>query len=115
MSSVRLLTVSHFSHQSSPLVGTPAEVRESGSTAGETPAHKGAWRYPDRMAEQSEFEFVFEPQDEGGHHVYAPDLPGLHTQGQDRRGDRERPGGSGPLCRGTAGRRTPGWLRHRPS
>ncbi len=30
-----------------------------------------------------EFEFVFEPQDEGGYHVYAPDLPGLHTQGQD--------------------------------
>jgi predicted RNase H-like HicB family nuclease len=43
----------------------------------------GYWRYPDRMAEQSEFEFVFEPQDEGGYHVYAPDLPGLHTQGED--------------------------------
>jgi predicted RNase H-like HicB family nuclease len=42
-----------------------------------------AWRYPERMAEQSEFEFVFEPQDEGGYHVYAPDLPGLHTQGED--------------------------------
>jgi predicted RNase H-like HicB family nuclease len=26
-------------------------------------------------------EFVFEPQDEGGYHVYAPELPGLHTQG----------------------------------
>jgi len=26
--------------------------------------------------------FVFEPQDEGGYHVYAPDLPGLHTQGE---------------------------------
>ena len=24
---------------------------------------------------------VFEPQDEGGYHVYAPDHPGLHTQG----------------------------------
>jgi predicted RNase H-like HicB family nuclease len=35
------------------------------------------------MVEQSEFEFVFEPQDEGGYHVYAPDLPGLHTQGED--------------------------------
>jgi antitoxin HicB len=35
------------------------------------------------MAEQSEFEFVFEPQDEGGYHVYAPDLPGLQTQGED--------------------------------
>jgi predicted RNase H-like HicB family nuclease len=33
------------------------------------------------MAIPQEFEFVFEPQDEGGYHVYAPDLPGLHTQG----------------------------------
>ena len=30
-----------------------------------------------------EIELVFEPQDEGGNHVYAPDLPGLHTQGDD--------------------------------
>lgn len=30
-----------------------------------------------------EIELVFEPQDEGGYHVYAPDLPGLHTQGDD--------------------------------
>lgn len=37
------------------------------------------------MPEQQdiEFEFVFAPQDEGGYHVYAPDLPGLHTQGED--------------------------------
>jgi predicted RNase H-like HicB family nuclease len=28
-----------------------------------------------------EIELVFAPQDEGGYHVYAPDLPGLHTQG----------------------------------
>jgi predicted RNase H-like HicB family nuclease len=33
------------------------------------------------MSSPSEVEFVFEPQDEGGYHVYAPDLPGLHTQG----------------------------------
>jgi predicted RNase H-like HicB family nuclease len=33
------------------------------------------------MAEPQEVEFVFEPQEEGGYHVYAPDLPGLHTQG----------------------------------
>jgi predicted RNase H-like HicB family nuclease len=26
-------------------------------------------------------QLVFEPEDEGGYHVYAPDLPGLHTQG----------------------------------
>ncbi len=33
------------------------------------------------MAQPAEIEFVFEPQEEGGYHVYAPDLPGLHTQG----------------------------------
>lgn len=33
------------------------------------------------MATASEIEFIFEPADEGGYHVYAPDLPGLHTQG----------------------------------
>jgi predicted RNase H-like HicB family nuclease len=30
-----------------------------------------------------EIELVFEPQDGGGYHVYALDLPGLHTQGDD--------------------------------
>lgn len=35
------------------------------------------------MAAPHEIEFVFEPQAEGGYHVYAPDLPGLHTQGDD--------------------------------
>jgi predicted RNase H-like HicB family nuclease len=30
-----------------------------------------------------EIELIFEPQEEGGYHVYAPDLPGLHTQGDD--------------------------------
>jgi len=29
-----------------------------------------------------EIELVFAPQEEGGYHVYAPDLPGLHTQGE---------------------------------
>jgi predicted RNase H-like HicB family nuclease len=33
------------------------------------------------MTERREVELVFAPQDEGGYHVYAPDLPGLHTQG----------------------------------
>jgi predicted RNase H-like HicB family nuclease len=33
------------------------------------------------MARADEIEFVFEPQGEGGYHVYAPDLPGLHAQG----------------------------------
>lgn len=31
---------------------------------------------------RNEIEFVFAPQEEGGYHVYAPDLPGLHTQGE---------------------------------
>lgn len=30
-----------------------------------------------------EIELGFEPQEEGGYHVYAPELPGLHTQGDD--------------------------------
>ena len=34
------------------------------------------------MADAREIELAFEPQ-EGGFHVYAPDLPGLHTQGDD--------------------------------
>jgi predicted RNase H-like HicB family nuclease len=28
-----------------------------------------------------EVEFVFEPREEGGYHVCAPELPGLHTAG----------------------------------
>ena len=35
------------------------------------------------MADRREIEFVFELQEEGGYYVYAPDLPGLHTQGED--------------------------------
>ena len=31
---------------------------------------------------RTESKFVFAPQEEGGYHVYAPDLPGLHTQGE---------------------------------
>jgi predicted RNase H-like HicB family nuclease len=34
------------------------------------------------MAAAKGVEFVFEPQDDGGYYVYAPDLPGLHTQGE---------------------------------
>ncbi len=33
------------------------------------------------MGSAREVEFVFEPQQEGGYHAYAPELPGLHTQG----------------------------------
>ncbi len=35
------------------------------------------------MSEAREIELVFEPLEEGGYHVYAPDLPGLHSQGED--------------------------------
>lgn len=35
------------------------------------------------MGQPSGVEFVFEPQPEGGYHVYSPDLPGLHTQGDN--------------------------------
>jgi predicted RNase H-like HicB family nuclease len=35
------------------------------------------------MSEAREIELVFEPLEEGGYHVYAPDLPGLHTPGED--------------------------------
>lgn len=35
------------------------------------------------MADVREIEFIFEPQEKGGYHVYAPELPGLHTQGDD--------------------------------
>lgn len=35
------------------------------------------------MSTHREVELVFAPQQEGGYHVYAPDLPGLHTQGDN--------------------------------
>jgi predicted RNase H-like HicB family nuclease len=41
----------------------------------------GRHAYPEYMAQPREIELIFAPQDEGGYHVYAPDLPGLHTQG----------------------------------
>jgi predicted RNase H-like HicB family nuclease len=37
--------------------------------------------YREHMDQPREIELVFAPQEEGGYHVYAPDLPGLHTQG----------------------------------
>jgi predicted RNase H-like HicB family nuclease len=45
----------------------PGALRSAGTLWGMEPAR--------------EVEFVFEPQQEGGYHVYAPELPGLHTQG----------------------------------
>jgi predicted RNase H-like HicB family nuclease len=41
----------------------------------------GTLSYTWSMSQPEEIEFVFEPQEEGGYYVYAPDLPGLHTQG----------------------------------
>lgn len=35
------------------------------------------------MESVGEVEFIFEPQQDGGYYVYAPELPGLHTQGDD--------------------------------
>jgi predicted RNase H-like HicB family nuclease len=35
------------------------------------------------MPELTEIELIFAPQEEGGYSVYAPELPGLHTQGED--------------------------------
>jgi predicted RNase H-like HicB family nuclease len=35
------------------------------------------------MAGALEFEFACEPQQEGVYYVYSPDLPGLHTRGED--------------------------------
>jgi len=35
------------------------------------------------MEPSRDVEFVFEPQVDGGYHAYAPELPGLHTQGDN--------------------------------
>jgi predicted RNase H-like HicB family nuclease len=35
------------------------------------------------MADAHEIKLVFELEDEGGYHVYAPEHLGLHTQGDD--------------------------------
>jgi predicted RNase H-like HicB family nuclease len=35
------------------------------------------------MSDSREIELIFEPLEEGGYRVYAPELPGLHTQGED--------------------------------
>lgn len=37
----------------------------------------------DRMEPAHDVEFVFEPEQEGGYHAYAPELPGLHTEGEN--------------------------------
>jgi predicted RNase H-like HicB family nuclease len=40
-----------------------------------------ALAYPESIDQPHEVELVFAPQQEGGYHVYAPDLPRFHTQG----------------------------------
>ena len=37
----------------------------------------------DRVGSSSDIEFIFEPEPDGGYHAYAPELPGLHTEGDD--------------------------------
>lgn len=49
----------------------------------------GTGRYAPGMESVREVEFIFEPQQEGGYHVYSPELPGLHTQGDDLEGATE--------------------------
>jgi predicted RNase H-like HicB family nuclease len=39
------------------------------------------WRILEGMKQPRDVELVFAPQEEGGYHVYAPDLPGLHSEG----------------------------------
>lgn len=35
------------------------------------------------MEPARDVEFIFEPEPHGGYHAYAPELPGLHTQGEN--------------------------------
>jgi len=35
------------------------------------------------VGSSSDIEFIFEPEPDGGYHAYAPELPGLHTEGDD--------------------------------
>ncbi len=51
--------------------------------SGESPGRLAAGVTLYAMTEAREIELIFQPLDEGGYHVYAPDLPGLHTQGDD--------------------------------
>jgi predicted RNase H-like HicB family nuclease len=61
------------------------------ATPGSIPGSPARWggrfrsghdgRYPEVMAAPRDIELVFAPQEEGGYHVYAPDLPGLHSEG----------------------------------
>lgn len=57
-------------------------ARPAGEAVGSRRALRLAVRLPFGVVDQHrEVELIFAPQEEGGFHVYAPDLPGLHTQG----------------------------------
>ncbi len=58
-----------------------AEVRDAYPLRGPVGLGLFVCGYPVGMEPAQEVEFVFEPQQEGGYHVYAPELPGLHTEG----------------------------------
>lgn len=47
----------------------------------ETAKGPEAARYTIGGMEAAEVEFIFEPDPDGGYHAYAPELPGLHTEG----------------------------------
>jgi predicted RNase H-like HicB family nuclease len=42
----------------------------------------GSARMYDGGMQSNEIEFVFEPDPDAGYHAYAPELPGLHTEGE---------------------------------
>lgn len=70
-----------------PGIIAPAARRTAGQMLGDSAAEHQATRRVSaaldwhEMEASREIELVFAPQEEGGFHVYAPDLPGLHTQG----------------------------------
>src|SRR4051794_22117653 len=70
----------------------PRGVAQSGSALGWGPSGRrfksclpdfGSESLIKMPGDAREIELIFEPQEEGGYHVYAPELPGLHTQGED--------------------------------
>src|SRR5581483_1178148 len=58
-----------------------AGVASSAAQRRRVPHRRGALPYAALVDHSHEVELVFAPQQDGGYHVYAPDLPGLHTQG----------------------------------
>ncbi len=61
-------------------VAATAEVlKRSGRARSEAESSETIGRM--RSMATKEIEFVFEPDPDGGYHAYAPELPGLHTEG----------------------------------